>query len=167
MKTIIDFPYSACLEKIDSLISIGVPGDHHMEANNDYATLVTKIGAILDKEDTALTRKLDALVRSRGVATLAHLQSYDGAPACPPSAGDVDDNGVSHIALYTVKLQEWGARKGKGLSFKEIQTTLDPPRSEVKALVEGMEFMGVGRSKKHARHVASKRACEHLGIEVK
>lgn len=148
-------------------MSIEIPGDRGLQASNDFATLVTKTGAVLENGDLATTRKLDALLRSRGVATLANSESYDGAPPIAPSSDDVDSNGVTHMALYSVRLKEWSTQKGKGLSFKDSQITLDPPKFQVRALVEDMEFFGTARSKKHAQHVAAKRACENLDIEVR
>jgi hypothetical protein len=66
---------------------------------------------------------------------------------------------------YTSKLYEYAAGSGKSPEYSKEWVSSDVWRCE--AVIDGIRGVGEARSWKDARHIASQKICENLGITVK
>lgn len=126
---------------------------------------MTKLGAMLAREPEMKT-KLVNMVQTRGGTVRVNLSSAQPLrSSSPDSPGSEVDEG-SRIAMYTMKLHEWCAKRGKHMQYDDEQLSVDPPQFQVQVRVEGSMFTGKAKKKTMAKHIASKQACEALDIRV-
>lgn len=157
-RAIIDFPYADCVEKVDAIQAVSLPSDNRIGRASHFELLMTKIGAVLERNgDSHASKRLAGLIETRGAVT--NLQAN-----LPPSPSSAD--GDIQLPLYTVKLREWCAKKSKSFDSSDQTLGLDPPKFEVIVRVDGEEFTGRARSEQTAKHLAAKEACERFDIEV-
>jgi hypothetical protein len=150
--------------------------------------LLTLIGNIVRTgrrgERSAL---LACLRRSRGVDPLSgsqehpHTSTSNGRAEPPPQEGmwsgrpalsreqrptppTEQDGPPEEMAKYTMALKEHGDRIDAQPSYRTIIISQYPPRFKSVVSFEGIEENGESRTKKDAKHIASKKICERLGI---
>ena len=162
----LNFPYAGCIEKINTLKAISVPGESRKTSEKQYQIAMTKIGAILDQGDPEIQSKLVQLIQTRG-ETISLVSCSPSRPPNSLSSSDVmETDEISSIAMYTIRLNEWGAQKRKNMQYDPRHLSLDPPRWEVKINVEGQTYTGRAKTQKLAMHIAAKQAVEELRIDM-
>lgn len=165
MQAIIGFPYTDCIEYVDGIKAIELPGTIST-GNKPFALFMTKIGALLDQGDGEARQKLAVMIQNRGGTGDSILRDDKRMPPSAPNAEELAKDKDAQIAMYTMKLNEWCQRKGKSLDFDDKHLSVDPPLWEVKLKVEGFEFSGKGKKRKSAQHIASMKACNQLKIDM-
>jgi hypothetical protein len=75
------------------------------------------------------------------------------------------DESPEEMANYTMALKEHGDRIGKTPFDKFITKSYNPPWFKWFVLFEGLEEHGEARSKRDAKHIASRKICNRLGIQ--
>ena len=129
-------------------------------------TFKTKVGLLLDQGDSELRRRVGNLIQSRGATTLPGRGLASDGPPSPPASIDTDMHTEMPLAFCTMRLQEWSTKRQKNVEYSDRQLSLDPPRWEVTVKVDGTSHTATARTKNQAKHIASKNACEELGIDV-
>lgn len=126
---------------------------------------MTKLGAMLAREPD-LRAKLVSMVQTRGgTVRIATNDAHMFTPTPHDSSTSEIDEG-NRTAMFTMKLNEWCAQRGKHIQYDDEQLSVDPPQFQVHVRVEGSTFTGKAKKKAKARHIASKQACEALDIRV-
>lgn len=126
---------------------------------------MTKLGAILAREPDLKTR-LASMVQTRGGTVRVALNAAPTFPPSSPDASSPEADEGNMIARYTSKLIEWCTQKSKNIAHDDVHLSIDPPQWMVRVNVEGATFTGRAKKKTMAKHIASKQACEELGIRV-
>jgi hypothetical protein len=151
--------------------------------------LSTLIGNIVRTGRRGERRALLAcLRRSRGVDPLSdsqehpHTSTSNGRAEPPPQEGmwpgrpalsreqrptppTEQDGPPEEMAKYTMALKEHGDRIDAQPSYRTIIISQYPPRFKSVVSLEGIEENGESRTKKDAKHIASRKMCERLGIQ--
>ncbi|KAI5361732.1 putative double-stranded RNA-binding domain-containing protein [Septoria linicola] len=161
----IDFPYYECFEKIDGLKTFQVDSSSDGGTEDMIKTFMTKVGLIVDQGDSDMRRRLSNLIQSRGTSTLP-VRGIESGPPSPPASIDADLHAEIPLAFCTMRLQEWCTKRGKSVEYEGRQLNLDPVRWEMTCKVDGTVHTAHARTKGQAKHIASKNACEELGIDV-
>ncbi|TIA47110.1 hypothetical protein D6C77_10344 [Aureobasidium pullulans] len=95
---------------------------------------------------------------------------WPSRPAIPreqrPTTLTEQDESLEEMAKYTMALKEHGDRMGKKPFDKSSTKSLNPPWFKWFLSFEGLEEYGEARSKREAKHIASKKMCERLGIRL-
>lgn len=146
--------------------AISVPGDTGKNAEKQYQIAMTKIGVVLDQGDPEIQSKLNKLIQTRGETTSLESGSLSRPPNSLSSSDVMEIDEISSIAMYTMRLNEWGAQKRKNMKYDPRHLSLDPPRWEVKINVEGQTFTGRAKTQKLAMHIAAKQAVKELRIDM-
>ncbi|KAK4496859.1 hypothetical protein PRZ48_011308 [Zasmidium cellare] len=165
-QALIDFPYADCVEQLDALRAIDVPVHGFKQPRGGHWAFLSKLGAVLDREPETRV-KLVSLVQTRGGTVRVNFNTAQVSPPSPPeSTGCSELAEGNKIPMYTAKLYEWCAQKAKNMEYEDEQINIDPPQWQVCVRVEGQTFRGRAKKKINAKHIASKQACEQLGIKV-
>jgi Double-stranded RNA binding motif len=69
-------------------------------------------------------------------------------------------------AQYTMILKELGDESGVAPKYSLETLSLDPPMFKSTVSFQDITFESTARTKKEAKHQASRKACEHLGLTV-
>jgi hypothetical protein len=69
-------------------------------------------------------------------------------------------------AQYTMVLKELGDESGEAPRYSLETWSLDPPMFKATLSFQDITFESTARTKKEAKHQASRKACEHLGLKV-
>jgi hypothetical protein len=152
--------------------------------------LLTLIGNIVRtgrrSEKSAL---LACLRRNRGVdpssGSHEHLQTsttnghavprpregmWPGRPVIPreqrPTPLNEQDESHEGMAKYTMALKEHGDRIDAQPSYRTNMISQNPPRFMSIVSFEGSEENGESRNKRDAKHIASRKMCERLSIQI-
>jgi len=166
MQLMLDFPFGDCVESIDGIRRVEVPGHVYKASKKPFALLMTKIGAILDQGDSGTRQKLAIMIQNYAIADFKVDLDQTMLPPSPLSRDELALDNDQQIAMYTMKLNEWGQRKNKSIHFEPKHKTVDPPLWEVELRVEGLVFIGRAKEKKRAQHIASKQAYQELKIDM-
>ncbi|KAH0344600.1 hypothetical protein KCU83_g8163, partial [Aureobasidium melanogenum] len=150
-------------------------------------TLLTLIGNIVRTgrrgESSAL---LACLRRSRGVDPSSdsqehpHTSTSNGRAEPSPQEGiwperpalssptpPAEQDGLPReMAKYTMALKEHGDHIDAQPSYRTIMVSQYPPRFKSVVSFEGTEESGESRTKKDAKHIASRKMCERLAIRL-
>ncbi|CAD0056142.1 unnamed protein product [Aureobasidium pullulans] len=93
---------------------------------------------------------------------------WPGRPALSreqrPTPPTEQDGPPEEMAKYTMALKEHGDRIDAQPSYRTIIISQYPPRFKSVVSLEGIEENGESRTKKDAKHIASRKMCERLGI---
>ncbi|KXS94239.1 hypothetical protein AC578_10097 [Pseudocercospora eumusae] len=161
-----EFPYSDCIEKIDALKTVDVESNGDAIKSDLMLTFLTKFGIIMDQGNNAIRQKLCNLIYSRGVSTTTAKERLLHGQISPPLSTDEDMLDEKPLAMYTMRLSEWCQQKQKSINYKADLLSLEPPRWQMTASVDGMTFSGAAKKQQSAKHIASKNACLGLGVEL-
>lgn len=127
---------------------------------------MTKLGAILAR-NPELRAKLASMVQTRGGTVRVDMIASQTLPPSPPDSFSLEVDEGNMIARYTSKLIEWCTQKGRNnIAYDDLHLSIDPPQWQVRVNVEGATFTGRAKKKTMAKHIASKQACEELGIRL-
>ena len=153
-------------------------------------TLLTLIGNIVRTgrrgEKSALLACLRRSSRSRGVDPPSDSQEHPhtstsngraeaspqegmwpGRPAFSSPTPPAEQDGLpEEMAKYTMALKEHGDRIDTQPSYRTIMVSQYPPRFKSVVSFEGTEENGESRTKKDAKHIASRKMCERLAIHL-
>jgi hypothetical protein len=93
---------------------------------------------------------------------------WPSRPAIPgeqrPATLTEQDESPEEMAKYTMALKEHGDRIVQKPLNKYSNESLNPPRVKCFVSFGGLEEHGEARTRKEAKHIASKKICEKLGI---
>ncbi|THX91419.1 hypothetical protein D6D08_03154 [Aureobasidium pullulans] len=93
---------------------------------------------------------------------------WPGRPALSreqrPTPPTEQDGPPEEMAKYTMALKEHGDCIDAQPSYRNIMISQYPPRFKSVVSFEGTEENGESRTKKDAKHIASRKMCERLGI---
>jgi Double-stranded RNA binding motif len=82
--------------------------------------------------------------------------------------GDKSSNGTpasANSGQYTMILKELGDESGVAPNYSLETLSLDPPMFKAVVSFRDTTFESTARTKKEAKHQASRQACEHLGFK--
>ena len=98
----------------------------------------------------------------------SELRQYANAQRSPQMAQPASQTTVTPplIARSTVLLKEHGDQVGQSPQYSSQTVTLEPPLFKGIVCFNGLTFEGSGRTKREAKHQASKEACDYLGLKV-
>jgi hypothetical protein len=95
---------------------------------------------------------------------------WPGRPAVSrvqrPTPPTEQDGPPEEMAKYTMALKEHGDRIDAQPSYRISMISQYPPRFKSVVSFEGTEENGESRSKKDAKHIASRKMCDRLGIQL-
>ncbi|TKA73078.1 hypothetical protein B0A55_11945 [Friedmanniomyces simplex] len=167
MRRMIDFPYAARLESVQSRDANRRLFAPRQPAFSRYASA---LGALLCSDDPGSGDELELLILGPQAhpsrpSTMANTQAFTEAhrssiavPSRPPANVETD------VARYTMALKEYGDSSGQVPVYSFSQVSLDPPRFRARVTIRGSSFDESASSKRQAKHLASQRACSYLGI---
>jgi len=152
--------------------------------------LLTLIGNIVRTgrrgEKSALLACLRRSSRSRGVDPSSDSQGHPrtstsngraepfpqegmwpGRPALSSPTPPAEQDGLpEEVAKYTMALKEHGDRIDAQPSYRTNMISQNPPRFMSIVSFEGSEENGESRNKRDAKHIASRKMCERLSIQI-
>ena len=87
------------------------------------------------------------------------------SPPVQPSASN-EKLPASSLGQYAVVLKEHGDQHGFVPEYVIQNVSTSPPKFKAIVLFQGFSFEGIARSKKQARHLAARDACNYLQIQT-
>ena len=168
-----EYPYQQSLKALQNE-SITLPEFGALDGDVDpYKAIVVLTGAIIRKGTPKQKALLISSLQNSKQATPLEIGT---APSTvdtgvvnplrewmPPQANGV---AAAEIARYTMAIGEYAVREGIEAKYNYQQMSHDPPVFKVTLHVKGFTFEGKAKTKKTAKHVASKDACEFLKIKL-
>ncbi len=170
-----EFNYS---EGLNTLRTFGLESPQSKSIDREQSThmdFLRFIGLIvrqgLESEQCAIKT---AIFRERSGKALSQNSNYEaslnakhhhGNQNVTPNAHPTESN-APDIALYTMALKERGDLLGVVPAYIEETLKLSPPTFKVTVKFQDITSQGFGRTKRLAKHEASKNACEFLGLKV-
>lgn len=141
------------------------------DRNDDgYSKLLSVYGAVLrTTEGSEETRLSHCIKQHMGLAKSQHLENLDipmqgkgfNIKEEPPK----DRSYTPCLAQYSMALKEYGDKTGDKVDFTVDCISFYPvPQFEAILTFKGAEFRGRAKTKKEARHLAAKSACDNFGI---
>ncbi len=129
-----------------------------------YEQLMTTIGTTVCT-GTALEKRraLDVLHGCVSYSPVAAQSLSQSAKSWQTSLDCVPP--LIDLARYTMALQEHGDRHGEAPVYSYQTLSLYPPHFECAVTIQGGSYKSGAKSKKLARHLASREACEALGVK--
>ncbi|KAK3076075.1 hypothetical protein LTR53_000015 [Teratosphaeriaceae sp. CCFEE 6253] len=177
MRRTADFSYSARLAKVqcDGMLH----GNDHQPSSgqSSFSRFLALVGILARRDDQRSREDIGALMadrdgeavdkKARMVQNQLTNNGTRAAGRSPPRTSitsfPAPETGV---ARYTTALKEYGDRTGHKPHYDSSCITLDPPLFRAKVLIRGKSFDEAAVSKRQAKHLASQRACEALGIRA-
>lgn len=177
MTRITCFPYSVRLDRPQQDAILRGDDLQVSSHNSAYSRFVTLIGALAPRNDKTSEDSLDALmaIRDDQVANkTAHAEPHEpvrdcratterSAPTTPLTTTALAD---AELPRYTMALKEYGDSSGPMPCYDFSCITLDPPLFRAKVTIGNLSFEESASSKKQAKHLASRRACQSLGVSI-
>lgn len=173
MRRTLGIPYTDRLAQVDHSHVIGTNGQHLVTQGDPYTFMVT-IGRLACQDMPGSENNLNILTLGcKGSTPKPHVVQQPRSPADHVGPSDRITTSTRrqevadvNIALYTMVLKEFGDSSGDEPSYSSVQHSLDPPNFEVTVSVQGRVFEGRARTKKQAKHLASQKACQSLGLSI-
>jgi len=139
--------------------------------DKDYrACFLSLIGRIVRRGSAKEKRSLLATLRKfQNIAPqTSGFQQKTYAQDIPTDARNLMEtrSAVSATSRFTGLLKEHGDQIGVTPQYRSQTVSLEPPLFKEILNFQGFTFEGQGRSKKQAKHQASKEACEFLGLQA-
>ena len=134
------------------------------------------MGSVVRQGSESERRAVNATLRTSGATTSSvqhgrpktsvQLQQPQGDQDLQASSS-TNASDMPDIALYTMALKERGDQQRVTPLYTEQTVKLAPPTFRVAVEFQGNTFEAWGSSKKEAKHEASKKACNHLGLKIR
>jgi Double-stranded RNA binding motif len=171
------FPYRKAL---DHLQAQGITSSEHgpgSTQHDPHPTLLALVGMIIrtgnEKEKwttiSILRRHPEAFtINNRQNAEVPKpKEREDRAKVFPRGDQPLKATPASvNSAQYTMILKELGDESGVAPKYSLEILSLDPPRFKATVSFRDITFESTARTKKEAKHQASRQACEHFGFKV-
>lgn len=163
-----DFPFAQCLQDLAAIDDFELAGDGTSSTSALVRAVETKIGVIINRGDVTARQQMIQLLQAGGTAESAFAQAPGvlRAPEVQQPSGVAVESESKQLAIYTMRLNEWCAKRNKMLSYSFDQLTVEPPSFKAVLALDGKKHTGIGKNKKMAQHMASKEACIDQEIKV-
>ena len=170
-----EFDYS---EGLNTLRTFGMESAQSEAVNNERTThmqFLSLMGSIVrqgsESEQLALKK---AICGKRSVEAFSEYSDHKAWINVPHHNGNQAVNSspcptesdAPEIALYSMTLKEQGDILRVTPSYTEETISLYPPNFKVTVKFQHITSVGMGRTKKLAKHEASKRACKSLNFNA-
>jgi len=106
-----------------------------------------------------------AFLQYSGYEPSSNIEHHDGNQDVTPNPHPVEPD-MRDIAHYTMVLKERGDLLGVSPSYIEESNNVFPPTFKVTVRFQDITSVGLGRTKRQAKHEASKAACQILGLNL-
>lgn len=176
MRNLKDYPIDKCLETVKNPDQIRVPQDLGRLSGAPYAQLMIIIGATVFNGTGDTKYKLAGIVQScisRAPTIVDHWKTLPPSPLHSnhdadgryrmPTVQEPRFHASPPIHTYTSKLHEWAVQKRVMLNW-DARMLSEFNDWEHSVSFQGKEFKAEAQLKQDAKHLACKKACEHLGI---
>lgn len=173
------YPFEQRIEQLKLLgqLDLGMPINNR--SNNPFFVFAMGLGMAYSAGDEEKKNKVLQVVRSgrfdgrsshgstlREPPEIGRGANEGGAPPDIPLPGDVTEIDDPDLPRYTSALKEYGDQRGQAYSWPTRQISTTPVRFRCIIRMDGRTYDGVARSKKQAKHLASREACQDLNIEI-
>lgn len=148
-------------------------------SNNEFLGFATQLGMAYSAGDEDMKKKILQVVRTgrldghsshgstlREPAEIEQGANESAAQPNLPMADNVTELGDIDLPRFTSILKEYGDQQGVAYSWPTRQVSTMPVRFRCVIQMEDRTCDGIARSKKDAKHLASRKACQLLGIEI-
>lgn len=138
--------------------------------DDGYSKLLTILGAVLRTSESSEEASLSRCIkRHLGLAKPQHVENDDTFVKKDDLSIKEDRRGnrsyEPYLAQYSMALKEHGDKTGDKVDFRVDCISFQPvPEFEAILTFKGAEFSGRAKTKKEARHLAAKSACDKFGI---
>jgi hypothetical protein len=169
-------PYSARLALIGgaSTLTGGSPANT-TRSSDSYAYCVT-LGRLAASDGEHNERELDLLIAGEGDPNERGETVFNGAapshgvrPGHLGGAMPFDNANITteaQMAHYSMALKEYGDMVGREASYSIVPSPTYPASFLACVIMNGARYEGSARTKKQAKHFASRAACRAIGIRV-
>lgn len=176
MRMIAQYPYRNTLQHMGSAPSSGSISTHADAFARDFQTFVTELAARFLRSDNETRMRLASDVQNSTVhaqqwgpsrsVPQARSASNLGTQGMADAPSNSDGDRVVEAARYTMALKEYGDHNAVSVTWRNELVSLSPVCWKVAAIVDSASFPCTACSTKEAKHLASRMACESLGIEL-
>lgn len=170
-------PYSARLALVNSARNHADSDAEHLTRVSEFHAYCVTIGNLTLSGSQTGERDLEMLIggeiSSNGRETVPANESTaawgDELPGrhqavAPSNLSVASDMQVAH---YSMALKEYGDKVGRESRYEFEPSSTHPSFFTARVLVNGSQYEGMeARTKKQAQHLASKAACQAIGITV-
>lgn len=172
MKMMTSYPY---VERARPLRDLG-PGGEELNGAimvNPFRAFTTLLGSICRGGGESVDSRVSAIVQGRHHAE--EITAPTSSPMPPAELqyaqplivrGSDSEEEDPKLPRYTMALKEFGDRRGLAVTWPTHELSYSPLKFRCVTQVGGGAFEGVAGSKRKARHLASRRACQSLNIVV-
>lgn len=167
-------PYAARLALIGRAGSHSVGAAGHSTRTSDFHVYCMAIGTLSVSETERAQREIEILIegeessdgpeptQSNGSASEGRTVGDDGAEPVVTSDIPFDPQTVH----YSMALKEYGDNVGREACYDIERSPANPNLFSARVHVNGSQYGGLGRTKKQAKQLANKAACQAMGIVV-
>lgn len=167
-------PYAA------RVVLIGKEGDHsvgeagHSTRASDFHVYCVAIGTLAISDTEEARREIEILIEGEASSDGPEPTRSNRFASGGRTAGD---NGAEPVVTldipfdpqtvhYSMALKEYGDSVGREARYDIERSPANPNLFSAHVHVNGSQYDGLGRTKKHAKHLANKAACQAMGIVV-
>ena len=144
---------------------------------NAFCKFTTFLGSVYDGPGREMNGAISAIVQrgySNVHADVRTSMAPPGQPQSPqhPTLPALDENydgfqtNDANMPRYTTALKEYGDRRELMISWSTKQISMMPIKFRCVAQIEDRVFNGTAGNKREAKHIASREACNALGISL-
>lgn len=167
-------PYAARLALIGRAGDRSVGEAGHSTRASDFHVYCVAMGTLSVSDTEGARREIEILIEGEA--------SWDGPEPTQtnrPASGvrTTDDDGAEPFVTsdipfdpqtvhYSMALKEYGDNVGREARYDIERSSANPNLFSARVHVNGSQYDGLGRTKKQAKHLANKAACQGIGIVV-
>jgi Double-stranded RNA binding motif len=171
------FPYRKSLELLQAHgITSSEPGLWSAQ-HDPHARLLALVGMTIRTGNEKEKQAMISILRRHSEASTINGQEKVEEPKSKEREdrtkvfphGDISGKvttASANSAQYTMILKELGDESGVPPKYSLETLSLDPPLFKATVSFRDITFESTARTKKEAKHQASRQACEHLGFKV-
>jgi hypothetical protein len=169
-------PYSARLALFNSARNHADSDAEHMTRASEFYAYCVTIGKLTLSGSQTGERDLEMLiggeissnerdtVPANGSTAARGDQLPGGHQAVAPSSLNIASD--MQVAHYSMALKEYGDKVGRESRYDFEPCSTHPSLFTARVHVNGSQYEGMARTKKQAQHLASRAACQAIGITV-
>lgn len=171
------FPYRKSLELLQAQ---GITSSKHglgSAQHDPHPRLLALVGMIIRSGNEKETRAMISILRRHSEASTINgrqkaevpkpKEREDRTKVLPGGDTSRKVTPVSaNSAQYTMILKELGDESGVAPKYSLETLSMDPPLFKAQVSFRDITFESTARTKKEAKHRASRQACEHLGVKI-
>lgn len=167
-------PYSARLALIASVGDRPAGDIGRATQASDFRAYCAAIGTSTVSDSEGSRRELEILIEGEASSderrpTQTNGSGIGGRPVDHEEAVRLASPGIPfdmQTAHYSMALKEYGDKVGREARYEIERSPTNPLLFSAHVHVDGSHYQGLGRTKKQAKHLANRAACQAIGTAV-